>query len=46
MRPDVVGPALDAALDAHPGAKIYYPSPIGQLLNQKVTRNLSKGEEI
>ncbi len=46
MRPDVIGPALDAALDAHPGAKIYYPSPRGQLLNQKVTRNLSKERNI
>lgn len=46
MRPDVVGPALDAALDAYPGAKIFYPSPRGQLLNQKVTRRLSKERNI
>ena len=46
MRPDVIGPALDTALDAHPGAKIYYPSPRGQLLNQKVTRNLSEERNV
>ena len=46
MRPDVVGPALDAALDAYPGAKIFYPSPRGQLLNQKVTWSLSKEKNI
>lgn len=46
MRPDAIGPALDTALDAHPGAKIYYPSPRGQLLNQKVTRNLSEERNV
>lgn len=35
MRADVLGPALDLALEKNPGAKIYYPSPRGYLLNQK-----------
>lgn len=46
MRPDVLGAALDAALDARPGAKIYYPSPRGQALNQKLSWSLSEEKNI
>lgn len=46
MRPDVLGPALDAALDAYPGAKIFYPSPRGQLLNQQRSKHLSEEKNI
>ena len=40
MRPDVLGLALDKALEMHPDAKIYYPSPRGVLLTQGVTREI------
>ena len=46
MRPDVLGLALDAALDARPGAKIYYPSPRGKVLNQKTSWSLSEEKNI
>jgi tRNA (guanine37-N1)-methyltransferase len=46
MRPDVLGNALDAALDASPGAKIYYPSPRGQVLNQTYVKNLAQEKNI
>ncbi len=46
MRPDVLGPALDAALDAHPGTKIFYPSPRGKLLNQQISKSLSEEKNV
>jgi tRNA (guanine37-N1)-methyltransferase len=46
MRPDVLGPALDAVLDAHPGAKVFYPSPRGRPLNQKTAKNLAEEKNI
>lgn len=46
MRPDVLGDALDAALAAHPGASIYYPSPRGNPLNQKLSWKLSEEKNI
>jgi len=46
MRPDVLGPAIDAALGAHPGAKIYYPSPRGKALNQELSKQIASEEKI
>ena len=46
MRPDVLGAALDQALAATPGAKIYYPSPRGKVLNQSMVREIIKDKNI
>lgn len=46
MRPDVLGPALDKALEAHPGATIYYPSPRGMPLNQGLSKKISLSKNI
>ena len=46
MRPDVLGSALDKALDAYPGATIYYPSPRGVMLNQNVSKKIAQGKNI
>lgn len=40
MRADVLGRALDHAQAINPGAKIYYPSPRGKVLNQSVARGI------
>jgi len=46
MRPDVLGPALDKALEAHPGATIYYPSPRGMPLTQGLSKKISLSKNI
>ncbi len=46
MRPDVLGPALDSALDLHPDAKIYYPSPRGETLNQVISKRIALEQNI
>ena len=40
MRPDVLGKALDYALEKHPSSQIYYPSPRGNLLNQQYVKRI------
>jgi tRNA (guanine37-N1)-methyltransferase len=46
MRPDVLGRALDYALQKKPASKIYYPSPRGKRLNQAIMREIIKDREI
>ena len=46
MRPDVLGAALDQARKLHPGAKIYYPSPRGITLRQKISRRIATENKI
>lgn len=46
MRPDVAGEALDYALAKSPGSKIYYPSPRGKVLNQRLVKEIIKEEKI
>lgn len=46
MRPDVLGPALDAALKKNPDAEIYYPSPRGIPLSQRTSKELSLKKNI
>lgn len=46
MRPDVLGPALDKALEAHPNAVIYYPSPRGISLKQDVSKKIALDKNI
>ncbi|PCJ26279.1 MAG: tRNA (guanosine(37)-N1)-methyltransferase TrmD [Rickettsiales bacterium] len=46
MRPDVLGAALDKALEESPGAKIYYPSPRGIPLTQDVSKQISLEKNI
>lgn len=46
MRADVLGAALDHALLANPGSRIFYPSPRGQVLTQKFAREIIKAEII
>ena len=46
MRPDVLGPALDKALDINKNAKIYYPSPRGLALNQNLSKQIAHEENI
>ncbi|MDP4709254.1 MAG: tRNA (guanosine(37)-N1)-methyltransferase TrmD [Rickettsiaceae bacterium] len=46
MRPDVLGSALDKALDAHPGATIYYPSPRGIPLTQDVSKKIVQDKNV
>jgi len=46
MRPDVLGPALDMALEQNPGAKIYYPSPRGKALNQSLSKQIALEKKI
>ncbi len=41
MRPDVLGPALDKALEKSPDTDIYYPSPRGKNLDQELSREIS-----
>ena len=41
MRPDVLGFALDKALDIHPGATVYYPSPRGRPLTQDLSKQIA-----
>ncbi len=41
MRPDVLGSALDKALDTHPGSIIYYPSPRGVPLTQDLSKQIA-----
>jgi len=46
MRADVLGPAVEYALQKKPNSKIYYPSPRGKRLNQVVARDIIKDSEI
>jgi tRNA (guanine37-N1)-methyltransferase len=46
MRPDVLGSALDKALEPDPSCQIYYPSPRGEVLNQKLVRRIAAGKNI
>lgn len=46
MRPDVLGSALDRALDLYPGAKIYYPSPRGKILTQTMSKKIALEQNI
>jgi tRNA (guanine37-N1)-methyltransferase len=46
MRPDVLGEALDYAVQKKPNSKIYYPSPRGKRLNQAIIRDIIKNPEI
>lgn len=45
MRPDVIGDAIDAALQLTPMASIYYMSPRGALLTQSFAKELSQKSE-
>lgn len=46
MRPDVVGSALDYALQKNPDCKIYYPSPRGIVFNQAMARQFVKEKKV
>ncbi|MFK8040043.1 MAG: tRNA (guanosine(37)-N1)-methyltransferase TrmD [Rickettsiaceae bacterium] len=46
MRPDVLGSAIDYAIDLYPESQIYYPSPRGTMMNQSFIRNISKQKQI
>lgn len=46
MRPDVLGNALDYALKINPEATIYYPSPRGKYLTQKISKNIALEKNI
>ena len=46
MRPDVLGDALDKALAMNPGAGIYYPSPRGRPLNQRLIKQIALQKNI
>ena len=46
MRPDVLGPALDKALEKSPNATILYPSPRGVLLNQSVSKQIALQNDV
>lgn len=46
MRPDVLGLALDKALETSPGAKIYYPSPRGGCFTQSTSKQISLEKNI
>ncbi len=44
LRPDVLGNALEEALNRRPGSAIYYLSPKGEKLTQSKLRAISSGE--
>lgn len=46
MKPDVLGPALDYALEKHNKCHIYYPSPRGKLLTQSLAREIADTNKI
>ncbi len=46
MRPDVLGEALDFALNSSPLAKIYYMSPRGKPITQKLCKEISQAKDI
>lgn len=46
MRPDVLGPALDHALEQQPNAKIYYPTPRGKIFNQQIAQEILEEKNI
>ena len=46
MRADVLGKALDQALEVNPNAKIYYPSPRGLPLTQEISKQISREKNI
>jgi tRNA (guanine37-N1)-methyltransferase len=46
MRPDVLGAALDKALELNPGSKIYYLSPRGKPVNQGDIKRISTEKNI
>lgn len=46
MRPDVLGAALDKALQLYPNSKIYYPSPRGKHLTQTKVKQIAQEKNI
>ncbi len=46
MRPDVLGAALDEAIQTHPNPIIYYPSPRGKTFTQKMAKKISQEKNI
>lgn len=46
MRPDVLGAALDTALELNPESKIYYPSPRGKLITQAMCKHIADSKNI
>lgn len=46
MRPDVIGNALDYALNKNPDAEIIYPSPRGKQLTQSHSKNISSQKNV
>lgn len=46
IRPDVLGSVLDNLLDKHPGTKLVYPSPRGQVFSQDKAHDLIKTPHI
>jgi tRNA (guanine37-N1)-methyltransferase len=46
MRPDVLASALDKARESNPDCQIYYPSPRGELLNQRLVRQIATSKNI
>ncbi len=46
MRPDVLGDAIDHALKLNPNSKLYYPSPRGNPLNQKLVKDIINNKKI
>lgn len=46
MRPDVLGRAIDYTIAKNPEAQLYYPSPRGKRLNQKVVKEISKKKNV
>lgn len=46
MRPDVLGNALDKALKRDSSCPVFYPSPRGEALNQKLARQIAADKNI
>lgn len=46
MRPDVLSESIDYALSLTPNAEIYYMSPRGKLLNQRLVQDITRSSEI
>lgn len=45
MKPDVVGAAIEHALESNPGARIIYPTPRGVPFSQQLAYDLASGGE-
>lgn len=46
MRPDVLGAALDKAIQTYPNPIIFYPSPRGKTFTQKMAKEISQEKNI